>query len=211
MSSEPGPPVPAAASEPWIIIKLVTLKVRKSRTGLNSRSELKWSLNRADYRHSSTLQDLDDSLIDPFINSLAVGSDLNSLVKESFDYIKRTFEFCIAIEDCLIQVGLEVRTDKKKFVGGTEEVQSSQKAFFEKLLVLKGTIYGQEESMLEDGVKCLVCCRFRFRVSFFCDGSCIDGCYNSGLKMVRWALEAERGKCERAEEVNYNVLCSTSK
>ncbi|KAK5843687.1 hypothetical protein PVK06_006145 [Gossypium arboreum] len=133
--------------------------------GLDPRSEFKWSLNRADYRHSSTLQDLDDSFIDPFINSLAVGSDLNSLVNESFDYIKRTFEFCIAIEDCLIrtrnnheinqstvkcldeEVRLEVGTDKKKFVKTLAELKrfkAAEKPFFEKLLGLKGTICGKK-------------------------------------------------------------------
>ncbi|KAH1113421.1 hypothetical protein J1N35_006799 [Gossypium stocksii] len=137
--------------------------------GPDSRSEFKWSLNRADYRHSSTLQDLDDSLIDPFINSLAVGSDLNSLAKESFDNIKRTSEFCTAIEDCLIrtrnnheinqlavkcfdeEVGLEVGTDEKKVVKTLVELKrfkAAEKPFFEKLLVLKGAICGQEESML---------------------------------------------------------------
>ncbi|MBA0677672.1 hypothetical protein Goari_019069, partial [Gossypium aridum] len=84
------------------------------------------------------------------LDKLAVGSDLDSLTKKYIDNIEKNLELRTAIDDCLRHTRsnheiirsavkcfredfrLEVRTDEKKFVKdlvGTEEVQSSRKAF----------------------------------------------------------------------------------
>lgn len=57
-------------------------------SGPDSPFEFKWSSNRADYRHGSTLQNLDDT--DSFSDKLGVGLDLNSLVDKYFDNIQKT-------------------------------------------------------------------------------------------------------------------------
>lgn len=124
-------------------------------------------MNRADYRHGSTLQNLDDTLpkgTNSFSDKLAVSLDLKSLVKKYIDDIEKTFELCTAIEDCLIstrnnheiiqlavkcfdeEVGLEVVTDEKKFVKTMAELnrfKAAEKPFLEELLVLQGTIYAR--------------------------------------------------------------------
>ncbi|KAB1671302.1 hypothetical protein [Gossypium barbadense] len=130
----------------------------------DSRSEAESSLNRVANSYSGALS----NRIHNVINSLALDSDLKSLMKEYFANFEKTLEFCTALKDCfehapnnhgIIESALkcydeedklEVGTVEKNSVKALEELRRFKEAeepFTKEFLVLKKIAHRRYESM----------------------------------------------------------------
>ncbi|XP_040940455.1 UPF0496 protein At2g18630 [Gossypium hirsutum] len=130
----------------------------------DSRSEAESSLNRVANSYSGALSNRTHNVI----NSLALDSDLKSLMKEYFTNFEKTLEFCTALKDCfehapnnhgIIESALkcydeedklEVGTVEKNSVKALEELKRFKEAeepFTKEFLVLKKIAYKRYESM----------------------------------------------------------------
>lgn len=130
----------------------------------DSLSEAESSLNWVANSDSDTLPNRTHNVI----NSLAVDSDLKSLMKEYFDNFEKTLEFCTALKDCLEHVRnnhgiiesalkcydeedkLEVRTVEEnsvKALGELRKFKEAEEPFVKQFLVLKKMAHRRYESM----------------------------------------------------------------
>ncbi|KAK5843692.1 UPF0496 protein At2g18630-like [Gossypium arboreum] len=130
----------------------------------DSLSEAESSLNWVANSDSDTLPNRTHNVI----NSLAVDSDLKSLMKEYFDNFEKTLEFCTALKDCLehvrnnhgiIESALKCYDEEDKLEVGTIEENSvkalgelrkfkeAEEPFVKQFLVLKKMAHRRYESM----------------------------------------------------------------
>ncbi|PPS04875.1 hypothetical protein GOBAR_AA15777 [Gossypium barbadense] len=130
----------------------------------DSRSEAESSLNRVANSYSGALSNRTHNVI----NSLALDSDLKSLMKEYFANFEKTLEVCTALKDCfehapnnhgIIESALkcydeedklEVGTVEKNSVKALEELRRFKEAeepFTKEFLVLKKIAHRRYESM----------------------------------------------------------------